>query len=96
MIVVLLELLGDTALREYAKNGDVVSLALGVGTYNYMLGWWVSALKTRPLAIANAQWDGWSSLATATWCQFGLKEELTTRQWIGAYTVGIGLVLLGK
>jgi len=95
-IVVLLELVGDTALREYAQKGDTMALALGVGTYNYMLSWWIAALKTRPLAMANAQWDGWSSLATALYCQFALKEQLTTRQWIGAYSVALGLLLLGK
>jgi multidrug transporter EmrE-like cation transporter len=95
-VVVLLELVGDTALKEYAMKGDTMALALGVGSYNYMIGWWVYALKTRPLAIGNAQWDGWSSLATALWCQFFLKEQLTTRQWFGAYTVGLGLLLLGK
>jgi len=95
-IVVLIELVGDTALREYATKGDQFALALGVGSYNYMLGWWVHALKTRPLAMANAQWDGWSSLITATYCKFVLKEELSIKQWIGAYSVAFGLLLLGK
>lgn len=94
--VVLLELIGDTALREYAIKGGIASLILGVISYNYMLTWWIKVLKAMPLAIGNAQWDGWSSLVTALWCQFGLKEQLTIRQWIGAYTVGLGLLLLRK
>lgn len=94
--VVLIELVGDTALKEYADKGDQFALALGVGSYNYMLTWWITALKTRPLAMANAQWDGWSSLITATYCKFVLKEEMTTRQWLGAYSVALGLLLLGK
>ena len=95
-LVVLIELVGDTALKEYAEKGHTMALALGVASYNYMITWWITALKARPLAMANAQWDGWSSLATALWCQFGLKEQLTTRQWIGAYSVAFGLLLLGK
>jgi multidrug transporter EmrE-like cation transporter len=95
-IVVLIELVGDTALKEYAMKGDQFALALGVGSYNYMLVWWLEALKTRPLAIANAQWDGWSSLLTATYCKFVLKEELSNKQWLGAFSVGLGLLLLSK
>jgi len=95
-VVVFLELIGDTALREYATKGSLVSLALGFGTYNYMLSWWIAVLKKMPLAMGNAHWDGWSSLVTALWCQFGLKEELTIRQWVGVYAVGLGLLLLGK
>jgi multidrug transporter EmrE-like cation transporter len=94
-VVVLLELIGDTALREYAQKGGTLALALGFGFYNYMLTWWIKVLKRMPLAMGNAQWDGWSSLVTALWCQFGLKEELTIRQWIGVYAVGLGLMLLG-
>ena len=93
-VVVFLELIGDTALRHYALKGGIMSLALGFGFYNYMLTWWIKALKRMPLAMGNAQWDGWSSLITALWCQFGLKEELTIRQWVGVYAVGIGLLLL--
>jgi multidrug transporter EmrE-like cation transporter len=95
-MVVLIELVGDTALKEYAEKGDTMALALGVASYNYMLTWWITALKTRPLAMANAQWDGWSSLLTATYSKFVLREEMTTRQWIGAFSVGLGLLLLGK
>ena len=95
-VVVFLELIGDTALRQYALKGGIMSLALGFASYNYMLTWWIKALKAMPLAMGNAQWDGWSSLITALWCQFGLKEQLTIRQWIGIYTVGIGLLLLAK
>jgi multidrug transporter EmrE-like cation transporter len=94
-VVVLLELIGDTALREYALKGGALALAVGFGSYNYMLTWWIKALKKMPLAMGNAQWDGWSSLVTALWCQFGLKEQLTIRQWIGVYAVGLGLMLLG-
>jgi len=95
-VVVFLELIGDTALRQYAQKGGVLALALGVGAYNYMLTWWIAVLKKMPLAIGNAQWDGWSSLITALWCQFGLNEVLTIRQWVGVYAVGLGLMLLGK
>jgi len=94
-MVVLLELIGDTALREYALKGGALALAVGFGSYNYMLTWWIKALKKMPLAIGNAHWDGWSSLITAFWCQVALKEQLTIRQWIGVYAVGIGLMLLG-
>jgi len=94
-VVVFLELIGDTALRQYALKGGIFSLALGFASYNYMLTWWIKALKKMPLAIGNAQWDGWSSLITALWCQFCLKEQLTIRQWIGVYAVGGGLMLLG-
>jgi multidrug transporter EmrE-like cation transporter len=93
--VVLLELVGDTALREYAQKGGMTALAIGFGVYNYMLTWWIKVLKRMPLAMGNAHWDGWSSLVTALWCQFALKEELTIRQWIGVYAVGLGLMLLG-
>jgi multidrug transporter EmrE-like cation transporter len=93
--VVLVELVGDVNLQQFALHGDQVALAIGLGSYGVMIGFWVEALRKRPLAWGNSAWDGWSSLATALYCYFVLKEDMTPAQWAGCALISGGIFLLG-
>jgi multidrug transporter EmrE-like cation transporter len=93
--VVLIELVGDVNLQQFALHGDGVALAIGLGSYSVMLGFWIEALRKRPLAWSNSAWDGWSSLATSLYSYFVLREEMTSAQWAGCAMIAGGIFLLG-
>lgn len=93
-LLTLVELVGDTSLRHYAKTD--ASLFLGIGTAAYLglvyiLQW---AYRTEKLAIVNGYWDAISNILTTLVAYFILGEALTNTQLTGLVLISSGMYLL--
>jgi multidrug transporter EmrE-like cation transporter len=93
-LLTLVELVGDTSLRQYAKTDTSLFLGIGTAAYLglvYILQW---AYRTEKLAIVNGYWDAISNILTTLVAYFILGEALTTTQLIGLVLISSGMYLL--
>jgi len=87
------ELVGDVSVRDYAKHGTPVSLAVGTASYLSLQAILIDALIENKMSVVNAYWDGMSNIATML-ADLALGESLTTLQIAGILTISAGLVML--
>ena len=87
------ELVGDVSIRDYAKNGNPASLAVGTASYLSLQAILIDALVENKLSIVNAYWDGLSNIATML-ADMALGESLTSLQIAGILTISAGLFML--
>ena len=93
-LLTLVELVGDTSLRQYAKTDASVFLGIGTAAYLglvYILQW---AFQSEKLAIVNGYWDAISNLLTTGVAYFVLGEPLTNYQLAGLFLISGGVYLL--
>ena len=93
-LLTLVELVGDTSLRQYAKTDTSLFLGIGTAAYLglvYILQW---AYRTEKLAIVNGYWDAISNILTTLVAYFILGEALTTTQLTGLVLISGGMYLL--
>jgi len=93
-LLTLVELVGDTSLRQYAKTDTSLFLGIGTAAYLglvYILQW---AYRTEKLAIVNGYWDAISNILTTLVAYFILGEALTTTQLTGLFLISGGMYLL--
>jgi multidrug transporter EmrE-like cation transporter len=93
-LLTLVELVGDTSLRYYAKTDTSLFLGIGTAAYLglvYILQW---AFRSEKLAIVNGYWDAFSNILTTLVAYFILGEALTRTQLIGLFLIGGGIYLL--
>jgi multidrug transporter EmrE-like cation transporter len=93
MSLTLVELVGDTALKQYAMTDDPLFLATGIASYLGLVYVLQNALRTEKLAIVNGYWDAYSNLLT-TGAGLMIGEIYTTKQIAGLVLIGAGLFLL--
>ena len=89
----LVELVGDTSIKQYAMTGDPLFLTIGCASYGGLVYILQDALKTESLAITNGYWDGFSNLLT-TGTSLALGENLSYTQIAGLVLISTGLFLL--
>jgi multidrug transporter EmrE-like cation transporter len=87
------ELIGDVALRDYAKHNNTGSLAVGTASYLSLEAILIQKLKNNKLSIVNGYWDGLSNIATMM-AGIALGEELTTLQITGLLVISAGMFML--
>jgi multidrug transporter EmrE-like cation transporter len=93
-LLTLVELVGDTSLRHYAKTDTSLFLGIGTAAYLglvYILQW---AYRTEKLAIVNGYWDAISNILTTLVAYFILGEALTITQLTGLVLISSGMYLL--
>lgn len=89
----LVELLGDTSLKQYATNGNPMLLGVGCASYIGLVYILQDALKTESLAITNGYWDGLSNVLT-TGAGIAMGEQISSTQLAGLLLISAGLFML--
>jgi multidrug transporter EmrE-like cation transporter len=91
----LAEILGDTFLKFFAREGGAFNWVVGHGAYAIVLYLLVRALKTGNVMYVNGMWDGMSALLETLFAIIVLKETLNTKyQYIGIGFIVIGIYML--
>jgi multidrug transporter EmrE-like cation transporter len=98
LLIVLLsvvEFVGDTNLKLYARNDYFKNLLIGIVSYVVIVKVYIEALKQGNLIFTNAMWDAVSTVITTILAVFILREKLINwQQWAGLITVLVGIFLL--
>ncbi len=87
------ELVGDIALKHYAKTDNKLFLGIGTSAYLglvYILQYY---LKKQSLGLVNGYWDAFSNIATTT-AAFCMGERFTSKQIAGLSLIAGGMFLL--
>lgn len=95
----LVEFVGDTNLKLYARSNYKINLVIGIISYILIVKLYIESLKQSNLIFTNAMWDAISTIITTILAIFILHEKLTNwQQWVGLITVivGTGLLNYGK
>jgi multidrug transporter EmrE-like cation transporter len=93
MSLTLIELVGDTSLKQYATDDNPLFLATGIVSYLGLVYVLQNALRTEKLAIVNGYWDAYSNILT-TGAGMMMGEVYSNKQIAGLLLIGAGLWLL--
>jgi multidrug transporter EmrE-like cation transporter len=89
------EILGDFALKEYAKQSLTSSLFIGIFGYIGVITFLIRSLKQSQVLYVNAMWDGWSARIESLAAIFILGERFDDpRKYIGIALIIAGLFFL--
>lgn len=86
LVLTATEFLGDYGAK-------IQSRVLAFAGYNLLAHELTSMLRTKPLSLVNAYWDGISNIMTLG-LGYLLGERLTDSQYLGAVLISAGLILL--
>jgi len=90
-----LEILGDTSLKEYANDKGIGYLASGLVGYIGVIIMLIISLQNSTLLMVNNGWDGISSLIESIYAYVVLGERFDNYlQYFGVIFIVIGLFLL--
>lgn len=89
------EIVGDFAFKEYANNGGIVALSVGIVGYIGVCILLVVALQGSTVLLVNNAWDGISSVieSIAAFVLLGERFE-NYLQYVGIVFIVLGLYLL--
>lgn len=89
------EIVGDFALKEYANNGGIKSLGLGIISYIGIITFLIWSLQNSSILLVNNAWDGMSSIleSLAAYVLLGERFEHPS-QYAGIGFIMIGMYLL--
>jgi multidrug transporter EmrE-like cation transporter len=91
----LVEIIGDTGAKQFANNGGIVNLGIGVAGYIGIFMMLIYSVQGSSLLIVNNAWDGMSSLIESLYAFFILGERLENKsQYLGIIFIIGGLWLL--
>ena len=89
------EIIGDTALKEYANHKGTHYLSIGILSYIGVVILLIINLQGSSLLMVNNAWDGTSSLLESIFAYIVLGERFDNYlQYLGAGSIIIGLYLL--
>ena len=95
ILISLVEYVGDSSFKSYAREGKMDRLIVGIIAYAILIKLLISALKESNLIFTNSMWDGISAIISTILAYFLLKERLNNKfQWTGVILVILGLLLL--
>ena len=90
-----IEIVGDIALKEYANNGGLSYLAIGVCGYIGVVGMLIMSLQDSTILMVNGAWDGVSTIIGSLAAYFILGERFDNYlQYVGLLLIVFGLYLL--
>jgi len=91
----LTEIIGDTALKQYANDKGVQYLGLGIISYIGVVIALIISLQDSTILMVNNAWDGTSSLIESIFAYVVLGERFDNYfQYLGIGCIIIGLYLL--
>lgn len=89
------EIGGDVALKQYANDGGIMFLWLGIIGYIGVVILLIIALQGSSILMVNNAWDGTSSLLESLFAYVVLGERFENYlQYVGVGSILIGLYLL--
>ena len=87
----LVELIGDTGVKNFANQGGITNLGVGIVGYIGVFIMLIVALQGSTLMMVNAGWDGINALFSGIYAFFILGERFDN---ISQY-LGLGLIVAG-
>jgi multidrug transporter EmrE-like cation transporter len=91
----LTEIIGDTALKQYANDQGIMYLGIGIIGYIGVVILLIISLQDSSLLMVNNAWDGTSSLLGSLFAYFILGERFDNYlQYFGVFSILLGLYLL--
>jgi multidrug transporter EmrE-like cation transporter len=90
-----IEIVGDFALKNYANNGGITNLGIGLIGYVGVVFMLIVSLQGSSILMVNGAWDAMSTLieCTAAYLILGERFENNT-QYLGLFLIVIGLMML--
>jgi len=89
------EIIGDTALKQYANDQGILYLGIGIAGYIGVVILLIISLQNSSLLMVNNAWDGTSSLLESIFAYVVLGERFNNYlQYFGAFSIILGLYLL--
>lgn len=99
LLVSLLEYVGDSSFKKYAKSKSDYDLFVGIISYAVVIYLLIQILKYSNVMQMNIQWDALSAILETVLAYVLLKETLSgVTQYIGFALIIIGMIFmnLGK
>lgn len=91
----MIEIIGDFALKEYANQGGLLPLSIGIGGYIGVVYFLILSLRGSTILLVNGAWDGMSTLIEGAAAYFILGERFHNySQYIGLLLTVVGIYLL--
>ena len=91
----IVEIVGDFALKEFANNGGIMPLFIGIGGYIGVVYFLIVALQGSSVLLVNGAWDGISAIVESIAAYIFLGERFHSHiQYIGLFLIIIGVYLL--
>ena len=89
------EIIGDFALKEFANNGGLLPLSIGVSGYIGVVYFLIVSLQNSTVLLVNGAWDGISAIIESIAAYIFLGERFHSHiQYIGLFLIIIGVYLL--
>jgi multidrug transporter EmrE-like cation transporter len=89
------EIIGDFAFKEFANNGGLAPLLIGVGGYLLVMCFLIISLQGSTILMVNGAWDGMSALIESLAAYIFLGERFHNYlQYIGLCSIIVGIFLL--
>lgn len=90
-----IEIIGDFALKQFANQGGLMPLLIGIGGYIGVIGMLIISLQGSTVLMVNGAWDGMSALIESMIAYLFLGERFENyMQYIGIFFIVLGLYLL--
>ena len=87
----LVELIGDTGVKNFANHGGIANLGVGIVGYIGVFIMLIVSLQGSTLMMVNAAWDGLNALLSGIYAYFILGERFDN---VSQY-LGLGLIVAG-
>lgn len=95
IIISLIEYIGDSNLKFFARSNDTIYLYMGILAYAVLIYFLIHALKNSNIIYVNGMWDGMSALLETLLAILILHETLSNNiQYIGILFIIIGIYAL--
>jgi multidrug transporter EmrE-like cation transporter len=94
LAIVASEAVADWRFAEYVKTEKPLDWVVGYAGYGLALHFFIKSIKKKGLGWSNAEWDGWSNLATGAVSLFIMKERPSEKELLGMALISSGLFLL--
>jgi multidrug transporter EmrE-like cation transporter len=91
ILISIIEFIGDSNFKIFARTNDYTSLVIGSVAYIVMVAFLVIALRLSNVIYVNGMWDGVSALIESLLAYLVLKETLSNNYQYA----GLGLVIAG-
>jgi multidrug transporter EmrE-like cation transporter len=89
------EIIGDFAFKQFANNGGLAPLLIGVGGYLLVMCFLIISLKGSTILMVNGAWDGISAAIESLAAYIFLGERFNNYlQYVGLCSIIFGIFLL--
>jgi multidrug transporter EmrE-like cation transporter len=96
LLVTLLEYVGDSSLKVYARNGSNTHLFIGLIAYAIVMYFLIQILKYANVMQMNISWDAVSVIVETALAYYLLHETLSgVTQYVGFIMIILGMVFMG-